>query len=129
MHLVLKDFLKIFTSATTWCKIWPPYFTHSGGRKFRYVQFLKAQNANARIAPTLVMLDGALTLAVLSTTGNLELQFLASEKSVLGPRLPSTFSDLFEILDKKTLSKNQNGIKFSCCSFTKHNYGVGFISI
>ena len=31
MHLVMKNFLKIFTSATTWCKNWPQYFIHSGG--------------------------------------------------------------------------------------------------
>ena len=77
----------------------------------------------------IVMLDGALTLAVLSTTRNLEIQFLSSEKSVFRPRLPSTISDLCEILDEKRCRKSHSGIKFSCCSFTKPNYGVRYISI
>ena len=41
------------------------------------------------------------------------LHFLASEQSVLGPRLPSTISDLCEILDEKNaVEKNQSGNKF-----------------
>ena len=76
---------------------------------------MKGQNTSARIAPTPCDIRWGSYLSsnkYHAEVLDLEIQFLSSEKSVLGPRLPSTISDLCELLDEKRCRKTTVELNF-----------------
>ena len=54
MNLVSKAFLEKFTNAKWWSKNFPEYFSHSGNRKARYVDFLEEEGFPKSFAQLLV---------------------------------------------------------------------------
>ena len=51
LNLVVKDYLGEFSTSVSWCTKFSGYFSKSGGRKYRYQQFLTDIGAPIKLAP------------------------------------------------------------------------------
>ena len=106
IHLVTKDYLKPFTHALNWIKLWPLYFSHSGVRKFRFLQFLKTKNLTPKTAPIPSLTRWGTYFEAISYHAEYfdeECKFIHSELDIFGDNVPSILSELKEIVNNKDI--------------------------
>ena len=102
MNLVSKAFLEKFTNAKWWSKNFPEYFSHSGNRKARYVDFLEEKGFTKKLCPTPCVTRWGSFFACIKYHADyyqVEADFVKNEKVLLTDRAPDLLDELCAVVN------------------------------